>query len=167
MLKRVEFCIEIEKDTTTKYEYNKTTHKLEIDRIVPIPYPYDYGFFPNTLAEDGDELDMLFISSISKPPIAGEYLFVSYGYIVGGLSMEDEKGMDEKIFVVSEEDYETFQTMNLNEKEKIYDKIAHFFENYKKDEPGRWSKIHYFMDEYSAIQLYNKCHNNNGKKMWQ
>lgn len=159
MLKRVEFCIEIEQNTTTKYEYNKKTRKLEVDRIVPIPYPYDYGFFPNTIADDGDELDMLFITDNTKPSMNGEYLFVSYGYIVGGLSMEDEKGMDEKIFVIPEEDYDSFQKMTFQEKEKIFDKIAHFFVNYKKDEPNRWSKVHYFMDEYSAVQLYNKCHN--------
>jgi len=166
-MKRAEFCIEIERNTTIKYEYNKTSRKLEIDRIVSIPYPYDYGFFPDTLAEDGDELDMLFISPHNNPPINGEYLYVSYGYIVGGLCMEDEKGMDEKLFVVSETDYDAFQQMSFSEKEIIYDKIAHFFINYKKGEPNRWSKVHYFMDEYSAIQLYNKCRNNVNKNIPQ
>lgn len=167
MQKRVEFCIEIDRNTTTKYEYNKTSKKLEIDRIVPIPYPYDYGFFPDTLADDGDELDMLFISPHNNPLIRGEYLYVSYGYIVGGLCMEDEKGMDEKLFVVSETEYESFQQMTPEDREIIYDKIAHFFINYKKAEPNRWSKVHYFMDEWSAVQLYNKCCNSVNKNITQ
>jgi inorganic pyrophosphatase len=54
----VRVYIEIEKHSNQKYEFNKTTNKLELDRVLPYPYfyPYAYGFIENTLAMDGDEL---------------------------------------------------------------------------------------------------------------
>ena len=57
--------IEIEKHSNMKYEFNKNTNKLELDRILPYPYfyPYAYGFFKNTIGNDGDELDALLITN--------------------------------------------------------------------------------------------------------
>jgi inorganic pyrophosphatase len=61
----VKVYIEIKQYSIIKYEYNKQTQQLEIDRILKTqyPYPYAYGFIPNTLADDGDELDILIITN--------------------------------------------------------------------------------------------------------
>lgn len=152
----VEFWIEIDKDSQIKNEFNKQTNSLEIDRISLLPYPYAYGFFPNTLADDGDELDMIWIHQYSDPYINSDQPFKTHGYIVGGLVMEDEKGMDEKIFVVSPDQYEEFIQKPISETSIIFDKIINFFENYKKNIPGKWSKCHYIIDQYSAIKKYRE-----------
>jgi len=102
MDKKVKVYIEIEKDSNVKYELNKETNTLEVDRILPYPYyyPYSYGFITNTLAMDNDELDALIITD--KKIERDRFYDV---YIVGVLIMSDEKGLDEKVLCVLEEDY--------------------------------------------------------------
>ena len=154
----VNVIIEIERHSNVKWEYSRETQQLELDRILPYPYfyPYAYGFFPDTLGNDGDELDMLYIT---------DKAFVNYneirasvgGYIVGALIMEDEKGMDEKIFVVPENEILEFQEMDTETKNKIYEDIFWFFSHYKsKDGEKRWSKVHRIVDEWEATQLYKE-----------
>jgi inorganic pyrophosphatase len=154
----VNVIIEIEKHSNVKWEYNRMTQTLELDRMLPYPYfyPYAYGFFPDTLGNDGDELDMLYITDTS---------FVNYneiqasvgGYIVGGLIMEDEKGMDEKIFVVPENEIAKFQEIDYDTKHQIYEDIVWFFSHYKsKDGNKRWSKVHRIVDEWEATQIYKE-----------
>jgi len=154
----VNVIIEIERHSNMKWEYCRETGELELDRILPYPYfyPYAYGFFPDTLGNDGDEMDVLVIT---------ETPFVNYntirasigGYIVGALVMEDEKGMDEKIFVVPENEIAAFREMDHNAKTKIYDDIIWFFSHYKsKDDGKRWSKVHCIVDEWEANQLYKE-----------
>lgn len=154
----VKVIIEIERHSNVKWEYNRITQMLELDRMLPYPYfyPYAYGFFPDTLGNDGDELDMLYITDTS---------FVNYneiqasvgGYIVGGLIMEDEKGMDEKIFVVPENEISKFQEIDHDTKRKIYEDILWFFSHYKsKDGNQRWSKVHRIVDELEATQIYTE-----------
>ena len=101
-MNKIKVYIEIEQFSNIKYEYDKNSNKLIIDRILdePFKYPFSYGFIPNTLADDNDELDALIITD--KKLVNDAYYDV---YIIGCLVMEDEKGMDEKILCVLEEDY--------------------------------------------------------------
>jgi inorganic pyrophosphatase len=143
--------IEIEKYSNIKYEWNKTTNTLDVDRILPPPYvyPFSYGFFPNTLGNDGDELDILVLTNIEyKPDTTIEEV-----EIIGGLYMEDEKGEDEKLFVIPKGDLYFTQ---LTEKERYYtlELIQWFFSNYKKNTPNKWSKTRGLMDTETAIQYY-------------
>ena len=64
---KVRVYIEIEKHTNIKYEYDKTRQELVVDRILEYPYfyPYAYGFIPDTLADDDDDLDILLITDDS------------------------------------------------------------------------------------------------------
>jgi len=64
MANPVKVYIEIERFSNQKYEWNKSTESLELDRVLPYPYfyPFAYGFIENTTAEDGDELDALIVS---------------------------------------------------------------------------------------------------------
>jgi inorganic pyrophosphatase len=149
---KINVYIEIEQNSNIKYEFNKNTNKLEVDRILPEPfvYPYSYGYIPNTLAEDGDDLDILIISN--KEILNDNFYDV---FIIGVLLMEDEKGMDEKILCVLEEDYlniNDISDLDIESKNKIY----YFFENYKKKTPGKWSKVIGYKNKEYAIQLYKK-----------
>jgi inorganic pyrophosphatase len=147
---KVNVYIEIEKGSNIKYEYDKDKKELVIDRILDAPfvYPYSYGFIPNTLAKDNDELDVLIITD--KPISNNSFYDV---YIIGALVMEDEKGMDEKIITVLEEDYETIKDIDdLDEKKK--DNIFTFFSEYKKKSIGKWSKVIGYINKDLSIQLY-------------
>lgn len=145
--------IEIEKDSNIKYEYDKATSSLVIDRMLPDThtYPYAYGFFPNTLAADGDELDILIINNTHDIKKDTTYQV----YIIGALVMEDEKGMDEKILCVLADDYSLVRDITqISDETK--DKIDTFFSTYKINVPGKWSKTYGFLNKERAIELYRQ-----------
>jgi inorganic pyrophosphatase len=148
----VKVYIEIEKHTNVKYEYDKSLNTLVIDRILPYPffYPYAYGCIPGTLAADNDELDVLIISDYKLE--RGEF---HLAYIVGVLVMEDEKGMDEKILCVLDEDRESIQGLDDIDAGVLED-INWFFSNYKSKTEGKWSRVDGFRDRDYAVGLYNK-----------
>lgn len=145
--------IEIEKHSNIKYEYDKTEKKLLVDRILEYPYfyPYAYGFIPNTIGNDNDELDILIITD--KKLEKDKYYNV---YIIGLLEMSDEKGLDEKVLCVLKEDYNKIYDINcLDEKQK--ENISWFFSNYKNNTHEKWSKVSGFQDKAFAINLYKSC----------
>lgn len=148
--------IEIEKGSNFKYEFNKQTNQLELDRILSEPhvYPYAYGFIPNTLAEDGDELDVLVVTENATPIKNDSYIDV---YIVGALLMEDEHGNDHKILAVPHSEYETGNIQSLYDmSSETLESIQTFFANYKKNEPDKWSIVSGFVGKPAAIQIYEK-----------
>jgi len=152
-LQRVPVYIEIEKDSTIKYEYDKEQSKLVVDRMLTSGegYPYAYGFIPYTLADDGDDLDVLIISDGTTVRNNAYY----DAYIIGALVMEDEKGMDEKILCVLPEDYTLIQDITqLSDEAK--NKINIFFSTYKLNVPDKWSKTYGFINKEAAIKLYEK-----------
>jgi inorganic pyrophosphatase len=152
MDKKVVVYIEIEKDSNQKYELNKETKTLELDRVLPYPYyyPYCYGFILNTLATDDDELDALIITD-KKLEKDQSYLV----YIIGVLIMEDEKGLDEKILCVLEKDYERINCLS-DLQQDVLDNIHWFFTNYKSKTPNKWTVVQDFKDKKYAIELYEK-----------
>ena len=150
-MQKVEVYVEIEKGSNVKYEFNKETNRLKIDRILPEPfrYPYSYGFIPNTLAKDGDELDALILTD---SPLTHDRTYEAY--IVGVLLMEDEQGQDEKVLCVLPEDStltKDIQHIPFENLTSIYE----FFANYKKNTPNKWSKVEGFETRQYAIELYH------------
>ncbi len=143
--------IEIEKHSNLKFEYDKISDSLKLDRILPYPYfyPYAYGYFKNTIGNDGDELDALLLTD--KAYKVDDHVDCK---IVGGLIMEDEKGMDEKIFVVPIHDT-WYENLSENDKDDIHNNIIWFFSNYKSKEKIKWSKVHNLMSVEEANDLYN------------
>src|SRR3990172_5764649 len=93
--------IEVPKGTRNKYEISKRVNIVVLDRVLhsSVIYPHDYGFIPGTYAKDGDPLDILVISSNAMIPMA-----LIQAQPIGVLIMEDEKGVDEKILAVAEND---------------------------------------------------------------
>ena len=138
--------IEIPKNSFIKYELDTTTNTLVCDRILKIPIPQNYGFIPNTKAQDGDELDVVLILKHSLHPKT-----VIDVKIIGYLEMTDEKGVDEKIIVVpSSSNIENLKDI----KKHILDEIKEFFTHYKDHDKDRWSNVGDYYDKNSAIKLY-------------
>jgi len=111
-------------------------------------YPFNYGFIPNTHAEDGDPVDVVLISSLPVTPGA-----IVAARPVGLLEMEDEAGPDNKILAVPTEKIDPqFASVkdiaDLNG--HIKQRIKHFFESYKELEPGKWVKTKKFLDKDSS-----------------
>jgi inorganic pyrophosphatase len=142
--------IEIPQGSSVKYELDKDSGALIVDRLLhtSMTYPFNYGFIPNTHAEDGDPVDVMLISSLPVTPGA-----IVAGRPVGLLEMEDEAGPDNKILAVPTEKIDPqFASVkdiaDLND--HIRQRIKHFFESYKELEPGKWVKTKEFLDKDEA-----------------
>ena len=96
-MNHIDALIEIPFNSFIKYEFDKENNIMRCDRILntSMIYPGNYGYIPNTLAKDGDELDVLVLSNFPLHPGT-----VIESKIIGVLMMEDEKGIDEKIIAV-------------------------------------------------------------------
>jgi inorganic pyrophosphatase len=121
--------VEISKGSSDKYEYNPIKKKLELDRVLSVAmhYPEKYGFIPETLAPDGDELDSLCLTE--KIGEIGNYIEAR---IIGALRMIDDGESDDKLILVDNDESELNYIQNLEDvSEKRKNKIFHFFSHYK------------------------------------
>jgi inorganic pyrophosphatase len=121
--------IEITKGSKNKYELDKETGMLTLDRILHTAthYPANYGFIPRTFAEDGDPLDVLVLSSEPIQPSA-----LVRCAPIGVLSMIDEGFVDHKIIAVPMRDPMYNGYTSIKELPKhIFDEMMHFFSVYK------------------------------------
>ena len=124
-----------------KYEIEKDYDAVFVDRFMATPmfYPANYGYVPNTLADDGDPLDVLVVTPY--PVMPGS---VIRARPVGILDMSDEAGRDSKVVAVP---HDKLSVLYRDVKEPadlgqlLLDQISHFFENYKDLEPGKWVKV--------------------------
>lgn len=121
-----------------KYEADKRLGLLRIDRIMSagMRYPQNYGFIPQTLARDGDPLDIIVIA-----PFALERLSLIACRPVGLMNMTDQAGPDEKVIAVPLDNVcpATSAIRELADVgEFVLGQIQFFFEHYKKLEPGKW-----------------------------
>lgn len=93
--------IEVPKGSKNKYELDKETGLLRLDRVLysAVHYPADYGFIPRTYCDDGDPLDALVISQEPVHPLT-----IVEARAIGVMRMRDEKGIDDKIVAVSVRD---------------------------------------------------------------
>jgi inorganic pyrophosphatase len=124
-----------------KYEIDKDMDALLVDRFMAAPmfYPANYGYINNTLADDGDALDVLVITPY--PVVPGS---VIRARPVGVLKMSDEAGGDEKLLAVPHEKlsqlYNDIHDID-DVPQQLKDQIVHFFEHYKDLEKGKWVKV--------------------------
>jgi inorganic pyrophosphatase len=146
----INVVVEIPAGSGVKYEIDKDSGALIVDRVVftPMTYPAAYGFIPGTLADDGDPADALVL--ISAPLFPGAVIRCRP---IGLLMMEDESGMDEKIICVPHDKvYPEFT--DVSEATQLpaitRDTIKHFFEHYKDLEKGKWVKITGWADRAAA-----------------
>lgn len=149
----VNVFIEIPKDSSIKYELDKDSGCIFVDRFLFTAeyYPSNYGFIPNTLAEDGDPVDVLVLSDQSVAPGT-----IIPSVIIGMLEMEDEAGIDAKLIAVPNSKidpvYGTYTDIT-DVPEALKNKMKHFFETYKQLEPGKWVKVKEWKDKATAIEV--------------
>jgi len=146
----INVLIEIPQGSQVKYELNKESGCLEVDRFLYTStyYPFNYGFIPNTITDDGDPVDVLVISSL--PVFPGSII---QSKPIGILEMEDEAGIDWKVIAVPKEkiDPEYGKLNDISElSENLKSKIKHFFEVYKQLEPNKWVKTKDFYSKDKA-----------------
>ena len=124
-----------------KYEVEKDTGVVSVDRIMAtaMHYPCNYGFVPQTLADDGDPVDVLVITPLPLYPGV-----VIRCRPVGVLEMTDESGQDAKLVAVPisklTPEYDDVQGPD-DLPPRLLKEISHFFEHYKDLEPGKWVQV--------------------------
>lgn len=121
--------IEISRGSINKYEFEKDTGLLTLDRVngTALGYPADYGFIPHTLCDDGDPLDALLIIYESVP--AG---IVVPCRPIGVLYFEDDGEMDEKLICVAFDDVSKNHIHTVDDLGETFKKnIEHFYRHYK------------------------------------
>ena len=131
----IEAIIEIPKGSRNKYEMDHESGEIWLDRLLftAMQYPADYGFFPGTLAEDGDPLDVLVL--LDEPTFPGCHILVRP---IGVFWMRDEKGPDAKIVAVPAHDPRWADVNDISDMRSFdLDEIAHFFNVYKDLEPDK------------------------------
>ncbi len=141
--KVINVIIEIQKGSRNKFEVDKATGRLFLDRVngTLLGYPTDYGYVPDTLCEDGDPLDALVVIDESLP----------HGVVVpcrtiGVLNFEDDGEMDEKLICVPADDISKDHIKTLEDLGPAFKKnLEHFYTHYKdwkKDWKGVDGKLH-------------------------
>lgn len=154
--KIVNVFVEIPQGGNIKYELDKESGIIFVDRFVytAMAYPFNYGFIPGTVADDGDPLDVLVVSSV--PVQAGVVL---PSVVIGMLEMEDEEGVDTKLVAVPTAKIDPVYGVlsDVTElPELIRNKMKHFFEHYKELEPGKWVKVREWKGAQVAFEEVKK-----------
>ena len=143
----IDVFVEIPKGSRNKYEWDHHTRRFTLDRMLfsAVHYPGDYGFLPDTWAEDGDPLDVLVI--LGEPTFPGCTIHTR---IVGIFYMTDEKGPDAKIIGVPHGDPRWAHVNELSDvPEHLLAEVRHFFSIYK-DLEGKNVRVEGFGDRAAA-----------------
>lgn len=131
--------VEVVTGSRDKYEYKSEWEAFVLDRIIPssVVFPVEYGFVPQTWAEDEDPLDIMALSY--EPLTVGSIARVR---VIGVLDIEDEEGPDQKVLSVLENDarFQGLQDISNVHKHQLVE-IQEFFETYKRLEPTKWAKV--------------------------
>lgn len=150
----VDAFIEIPRGSQNKYEYDEELGAYRLDRVLysPMHYPADYGLLKNTLALDGDPLDILVLTTIPTFPGC-----VIASRVIGVLLMSDDKGQDEKLLAVPVDDPRWDEVKSLDDlPTHTLNEIEHFFKVYK-DLENKETKIDRWEDAAFAANLYQEC----------
>lgn len=148
--------IEIPKWSTLKIEWNRKLAVFELDRVEPSIFakPTNYGFIPQTLDEDGDELDTLVLTNDPIP--TGVYLKAK---VIGVLNFEDDGEMDHKVICVPDDDRNTDDA--ITSMDDLHDrwkqKIEHHFTHYKDLKKPGSTKVLGWGDAEAAKQIIKEC----------
>lgn len=146
--------IEISKNGRNKYELDKETGMLKLDRVLytATHYPANYGFIPRTYAEDNDPLDVLVLCQENIIPLT-----LVEAYPIGVLKMVDQDSADEKIIAIAKSDpylngYRDVSTLPS----QILSEMKHFFEVYKQLE-HKQTTVQQIMGREEAEEIIERC----------
>lgn len=146
--------IEISKNSKNKYELDKESGLLILDRILytSTHYPANYGLIPRTFADDGDPLDVLVLCSEELQPLS-----LVRCYPIGVIKMIDNGAMDEKIIAIPFQDpnYNMYQSIHELPKH-IFEEMRHFFEVYKQLE-NKETGVDEIADREDAVRIIKEC----------
>lgn len=135
----INVIVEIPMGCRNKYELDKETGAIFLDRVLysPFFYPCDYGIMAQSWYDDGDPLDvMVYTRSHTFPGCVVE------ARAIGLLRMKDEKGADDKILSVPTKDPKFKRMEGLDDIPEAYlEEVAHFFQRYKELEKGKFSEV--------------------------
>lgn len=126
----VSVVVEVPKGSKNKYEYDRRKVRIKLDRVLfsAVHYPADYGYIEDTLAEDGDEVDVLVL--LDEPTFSGCLIEAKP---IGILLMEDEKGVDNKVLAVPVNDPRWSPFADIGQlPPHLLVEIENFFLTYKK-----------------------------------
>jgi len=150
----VNALIEIPQGSRSKYEVDKNTGLLRLDRVIysSFQYPINYGFIPQTLGQDNDPLDILVLCSQSIHPLC-----LVEANVIGNMQMIDQGQMDDKIIAVASRD------PSVNHYQRIEDlpqhfllELRNFFEQYKVLENKKVA-IDNFQDNFIASRIITEA----------
>lgn len=142
--------IEISQGSRAKYEIDKASGLLRLDRIIysSFYYPCNYGFIPQTYGDDKDPLDILVITSQPVQPMC-----LMEAKVMGVMQMVDSGDADDKIIAVAANDPSVNHYNNIEELPKhFFDELRHFFEEYKKLE-NKAVVVEEFQDKATALKI--------------
>jgi inorganic pyrophosphatase len=146
----VNAVIEIPQGSRAKYEIDKETGLLKLDRVIysSFYYPCNYGFIPQTYGDDKDPLDILVITTL---PV--QAMCIMEAKVVGVMQMVDSGDADDKIIAVAAKDPGVNHYNNIEELPKhFFDELRHFFEEYKKLE-NKTVVVEEFGDKATALKI--------------
>jgi len=146
--------IEVPKGSKNKYELDKETGFLRLDRVLysAVHYPADYGFIPRTFCDDGDPLDVLVLGQEPVYPLT-----VVEARAIGVMRMRDDKGLDDKILAVSVRDPAVAEYMDRSELPSHTEReIRRFFQDYKVLE-NKMVEIEDFLGPAEALTIIREA----------
>lgn len=156
-----EALIEIPKGSKAKYELDKETGILRLDRILytSTVYPANYGFIPRTYADDGDPLDVLVLCNEVIYPMT-----LVHCYPIGVIKMIDSGELDEKIIAIHVKDPNYNGYTDISQlPDHIFEEMMHFFEVYKSLEHKK-TTVKEIAHREEAERIIQKCMENYRKK---
>ncbi len=154
--------VEIPKGSRAKYELDKETGLLRLDRVLysSVYYPANYGFIPQTYCDDGDPLDILILSQIEMQPLC-----LVPAKIIGVMRMLDQGEADDKLIAVCANDKSVSHINDISEMpEHFTAEIRHFFEEYKRLEK-KVVKIEDFQGARLAKKIFQHAVNDYKEKI--
>ncbi len=157
--------VEIAKGSKQKYEMDKKTGLLRLDRILytSTHYPANYGFIPHTLADDGDPLDVLILCSESLVPMC-----LVKCYPIGVIIMNDGGDVDEKIIAIPDTDpnYNTYKDIK-DLPMHVFEEMRHFFQVYKQLENKKQTSVDVTANREEALKIIKKSMENYKKNLYE
>jgi inorganic pyrophosphatase len=150
----VNALIEIPQGSRSKYEVDKDSGLLKLDRVIysSFHYPVNYGFIPQTLAKDNDPLDILVLCSQSI-----QSLCIVEANIIGNMQMIDNGTLDDKIIAVAAKDPSVNHYTQMNDlPQHFLLELRNFFEQYKVLE-NKKVEIDNFQDKKEAIKIIEEA----------
>lgn len=157
----VNAIIEIPKGSRAKYELDKESGMLKLDRVLysSVYYPHNYGFIPQSYGDDNDPLDILVLSQIDVQPLC-----LVPAKVIGVMQMIDNGEADDKVIAIAENDMSVTHIQDIGDlPEHFIRELRSFFEDYKKLE-NKEVIVEEFQSKEKALEIVKKSFDDYRKK---